>query len=99
MTPTRANGRRAGATDPDRTGDRFRELATVIRQNAVRTWVDDRLDHPTAENLAYLAKFAYLTGLINKSEIGAYLGLDRAQVKALVRRWYEEHRKSGCGMC
>ncbi|MBU0516410.1 MAG: hypothetical protein KJ621_16760 [Proteobacteria bacterium] len=79
--------------------ERFGQLAAVIRQNAVRTWVDDRLDEPSAENLTYLAKFAYLTGLINKSEIGTYLDLDRAQVKALVRKWYEEHRKTGCGMC
>ncbi len=71
----------------------------MIRDNAVKTWVDDRLDAPSLDNLTYLVKFAYLTGLITKAEIRDYLVLDRTQVKHLVRKWYDEHRRKGCGMC
>jgi hypothetical protein len=79
--------------------ERFARLAALIRRNAVRTWVDDRLDDPSPENLTYLVKFAYLTGLINKAQIRDYLDMDRIQAKKQVREWYDQHRQKGCGMC
>jgi hypothetical protein len=99
MTPSRVVERRADGASSERMADRFARLADLIRANAVGTWVDDRLDAPGPENLTYLAKFAYLTGLITKAQIRDYLDVDRNQAKLLVRGWYDEHRRKGCGMC
>jgi len=77
----------------------FDELVKLIRDQEVVDWVVERLAERTPENLEYLAQFAYMTGLINKAEIKRHLGLDARQAKALVRRWYDHHRRTGCGLC
>ena len=74
-------------------------MARLIRRNAVRAWVDEYLDQPSPQNLQYLVKFAYMTGLINKAQIRHYLQIDRLESKKLVRKWYDEHRETGCGTC
>ena len=47
------------------------------------------------ESLIYLCKFAFFTGILTKSQIGELLGADRAELKGLVRSWYDDHRRKG----
>lgn len=77
----------------------FDGLVKIIRDQEVIDWVVERLSDRTEENLVYLTKFAYMTGLINKAEIKRYLGVDSQEAKRLVRSWYDEHREKGCGIC
>lgn len=74
-------------------------LAARIRAQGAGQWLDGRLDVLDRDALVYLCKFAFMTAMITKREIGAILGLDRAELKALVRGWYDDHRAKGCGMC
>jgi hypothetical protein len=77
----------------------FAGLVKLIRDQEVVNWVVDKVAQPTPENLVYLAKFAYMTGLINKAGLKTYLGVDGIEAKRLVRRWYDDHRRRGCGTC
>ena len=77
----------------------FDRLIALIREQEVVNWVVDKVDQRTQENLVYLAKFAYMTGLINKVDIKALLGVDSKKAKELVKQWYTDHRERGCGTC
>ena len=77
----------------------FDRLVKIIRDQEVVNWVVDRIEDRTPETLTYLAKFAYMTGLINKAEIKRFLNLDSRAVKKLVKSWYDDHRERGCGTC
>ena len=77
----------------------FDRLVALIREQEVVNWVVDKVDQRTRDNLVYLAKFAYMTGLINKVDIKTYLGVDSREAKELVKQWYTDHRERGCGTC
>lgn len=77
----------------------FDRLIKLIREQEVVNWVLDKIDDRTPENLVYLAKFAYMTGLINKVDIKHLLKVDSKRAKELVRQWYTDHRERGCGTC
>jgi hypothetical protein len=65
-------------------------------------WAQERLDAlggPSQESLIYLCKFCFFTALFTKSQIGQILKADRAEVKFLVKSWYNDHRAKGCGTC
>lgn len=77
----------------------FDKLVAIIKAQEVLDWVLDRIEDRSEENLIYLTKFAYMTGVINKAEIKRFLGVDSKGAKALVRQWYNDHREKGCGTC
>ena len=74
-------------------------LAKRIRDQGAGQWLESKLDRLDRDTLVYLCKFAFMTALITKAEIAAILSLDRAEIRALVRGWYDDHRAKGCGMC
>lgn len=74
-------------------------LLKSIRAQGVEGWLREISDPPTLEDLVYLCKFAFFTGIVTKSEIARLLQADRAERKALVRSWYDEYREKGCGAC
>ncbi len=78
---------------------RFAGLSRIIRAQGVVDWVADKLASPTEDNLLKLAKFAYMTGLINKADLKRHLAVDAAGARALVAQWYKDHREKGCGIC
>ena len=86
------------ADDPS-IAPRFHKLHRRIQAQGVEDWLKDLPPTPDLESLTYLCKFAFFTALITKSEIGAILGLDRKERRLLVKSWYDDHRKKGCGTC
>ncbi len=77
-------------------------LVARVEAAGVKGWAQARLDAlggPSLESLVYLCKFCFFTALLTKAQIGGVLGADRAEVKALVRSWYDDHRAKGCGTC
>jgi hypothetical protein len=77
-------------------------LVGRIEAAGVMRWAREKLDAlggPSLESLVYLCKFCFFTALVTKAQIGQILGADRAEVKALVRSWYDDHRAKGCGTC
>ena len=79
--------------------DSFDRLVRIIKDQEVVDWVLDRIEDRTEETLTYLAKFAYMTGLINKADIKRLLRVDSKEAKRLVKQWYTDHREKGCGTC
>ena len=78
---------------------RHRQLRASIVAQGVEGWLSDIADEPSRESLIYLCKFAFFTGILTKSQISELLGADRAELKGLVRSWYDDHRRKGCGTC
>lgn len=78
---------------------RHRQLRASIATQGVEGWLSEIADEPSRESLIYLCKFAFFTGILTKSQIGELLGADRAELKGLVRGWYDDHRRKGCGTC
>ena len=87
--------------DPDHPdiARRHQQLRRAIAARGVEGWLADKADHPSVDSLIYLCKFAFFTGILTKSQIGECLGADRAELKDLVRGWYDDHRRKGCGTC
>ncbi len=78
---------------------RHAELLARIRAQGVEGWLSEKAQPPSLDSLVYLCKFAYFTGMLQKSQIGAILGVSRDELKRLVRAWYDDHRQKGCGTC
>ncbi len=74
-------------------------LRARLAQEGVDAWLKEGRVTPDVAGLVYLAKFAYFTGQITKREIAELLGLDPRERRELVKSWYDEHRKRGCGTC
>lgn len=83
---------------PDITA-RHNQLRRAIAAQGVEGWLSDKADHPSVDSLVYLCKFAFFTGILTKSQIGGLLEADRAELKSLVKSWYDDHRAKGCGTC
>lgn len=74
-------------------------LLARIKAQGVEAWLSPKAQPADLESLTYLCKFAYFTGMLQKAEIGAILGLSREERKQMVRAWYDDHREKGCGTC
>lgn len=77
-------------------------LVGRIEAAGVRQWAQEKLEKlggPSLESLVYLCKFCFFTGILTKAQIGQFLGADRAELRALVKSWYDDHRAKGCGTC
>ena len=77
----------------------FDGLARLIESQGAGQWIEERIHERDEATLVYLAKFAYMTGLINKAALKTYLDVDSKQAKELVKQWYKDHREKGCGTC
>jgi len=86
------------ATDPE-IPSLHQQLHLRIAAQGVEGWLSDKAGPAGLESLVYLCKFAFFTGILTKAEIGRVLGADRAELKALVKGWYDDHRAKGCGTC
>lgn len=74
-------------------------LKRLIDAHGVEQWTNGKAAEPTLDSLVYLCKFGFFTGILTKAQIGRTLGLDRAELKAMVKGWYDDHRAKGCGTC
>lgn len=70
-----------------------------IKDAGVASWLNDEKLVPSRDGLIYLCKFAFFTSLITKAELGRLLQLDKNERKQMVKGWYDDHRKKGCGTC
>lgn len=77
----------------------FDGLVRLIKSQGAGQWIEERVQDRDEATLTYLGKFAYMTGLLNKADLKAYLDVDSRQAKELVRQWYKDHREKGCGTC
>ena len=84
--------------DP-RIPEHYHSLMRLIEAQGVRQWTEDKVHGPDLAGLVYLCKFGFFTGILTKAQIGQILGLDRADLKHLVKSWYDDHRARGCGTC
>ncbi len=78
---------------------KFQSLRDRIAAQGVEQWLAEKADQPSRDSLVYLCKFGFFTGILTKAEIAEILGLDRAERKALIKSWYDDHREKGCGTC
>lgn len=78
---------------------RHRRLRAAIAAQGVEGWLRDIAEQPSRDSLIYLCKFAFFTGILTKAQIGDILEADRGELKALVKSWYDDHRRKGCGTC
>jgi hypothetical protein len=77
-------------------------LLVRVQGAGVMAWAKERLerlDGPNLESVTYLCKFCYFTALLTKAQIAQALDLDRAELRNLVKGWYDDHRAKGCGTC
>lgn len=74
-------------------------LRRAIAAQGVEGWLSEKAQPVGLDSLIYLCKFAFFTGILTKSQIGRFLGADRAELRALVKGWYDDHRARGCGTC
>jgi len=74
-------------------------LARRIEAQGAGQWLEGRIERLDRDTLLYLCKFAFMTALITKAQIAEMLQLDRQELKLLVRGWYDDHRRKGCGIC
>jgi hypothetical protein len=51
------------------------------------------------ENLEGLVKFAYFGGFIDMAGVRRLLRVDKAEIRGLLVKWYEEVREQGCWLC
>lgn len=77
----------------------FDDLYQLIVKQGVEQWTEERDPQPDLEGLVYLCKFSFFTAILTKAEIARILDIDRAELKKLVKSWYDDHREKGCGTC
>ena len=78
---------------------KFHMLFERIKALGVEQWTKDRDPQPDREGLIYLCKFGFFTGMLTKAQIGRILQMEHTERKLLVKGWYDDHRKRGCGTC
>lgn len=77
----------------------FQRVLALIRAQGVEQWTQGKIDGPNLDGLLYLCKFAFFTAVLTKKQIADILDLDRDEMRGMVRGWYEDHRRKGCGAC
>lgn len=77
----------------------FRYVLGLIRAQGVEQWTEGKIDGPDLAGLVYLCKFGFFTAVLTKKQIADILGLDRRELRELVKGWYDDHRRKGCGTC
>ena len=77
----------------------FHILFARIKAMGVEQWTADKNPQPDLDGLVYLCKFGFFTGMLTKAQIGEILQMQPRERKLLVRGWYDDHRRKGCGTC
>lgn len=79
--------------------DNCLSLIRLIQAQGAGQWLEGRTERLDRDTLLYLCKFAFMTALVTKAQMAVILEADRQELKQLVRGWYDDHRRKGCGMC
>jgi len=77
----------------------FRQVREIIQAEDMWERVPERAREFSPENLEGLVKFAYFGGFIDMAGVRRLLGVEKAAMRQLLVRWYEEVREQGCWLC
>ncbi len=77
----------------------FAQVREVIQAEEMWERVPEWAREFSPENLEGLVKFAYFGGFIDLAAVRRLLMVDKAAVKPLLAKWYEEVRQQGCWLC
>ena len=77
----------------------FHQVREIIRGEEMWERVPERARKFSPENLEGLVKFAYFGGFIDMAGVRRLLMTDKAAVRQLLVKWYEEVREQGCWLC
>ena len=77
----------------------FRQVREIIQAEEMWERVPERAREFSPENLEGLVKFAYFGGFIDMAGVRRLLGVDKAAMRPLLVKWYEEVREQGCWLC
>ena len=77
----------------------FHQVGEIIRAEDMWERVPERARECSPENLEGLVKFAYFGGFIDMAGVRRLLGVEKAQMRQLLVKWYEEVREQGCWLC
>ena len=77
----------------------FHQVREIIRAEEMWERVPERAREFSPENLEGLVKFAYFGGFIDMAGVRRLLGVEKAQMRQLLVKWYEEVREQGCWLC
>jgi hypothetical protein len=77
----------------------FYQVREIIRAEEMWERVPERVRECSPENLESLVKFAYFGGFIDMAGVRRLLGVEKAEMRRLLVKWYEEVREQGCWLC
>ncbi len=77
----------------------FHRVREIIQSEEMWERVPEAARKFSPENLEGLVKFAYFGGFIDLAAVRRLLMVDKAAVKPLLAKWYEEVRQQGCWLC
>ena len=77
----------------------FHQVREIIRSEEMWERVPERARGCSPENLEGLVKFAYFGGFIDMAGVRRLLGVEKAHLRQLLVKWYEEVREQGCWRC
>ena len=77
----------------------FHQVREIIRAEEMWERVPERARECSPENLEGLVKFAYFGGFIDMAGVRRLLGVEKARLRQLLVKWYEEVREQGCWLC
>ena len=77
----------------------FQQVREIIRAEDMWERVPERAREFSPENLEGLVKFADFGGFIDMAGVRRLLGVEKAAMRQLLVKWYEEVREQGCWLC
>ena len=77
----------------------FRQVRSIIEADEMWERVPEWAREFSPENLEGLVKFAYFGGFIDMAGVRRLLILEKANLRQLLVKWYEEVREQGCWLC
>ncbi|OGR28039.1 MAG: hypothetical protein A2139_02025 [Desulfobacca sp. RBG_16_60_12] len=77
----------------------FHQVREIIQAEEMWERVPERAREFSPENLEGLVKFAYFGGFIDMAGVRRLLGVEKAAMRQLLVKWYEEVREQGCWLC
>jgi hypothetical protein len=77
----------------------FQQVREIIQAEEMWERVPVRAREFSPENLEGLVKFAYFGGFIDMAGVRRLLAVDKAAMRPLLAKWYNEVREQGCWLC
>jgi hypothetical protein len=77
----------------------FHQVREIIQAEEMWERVPESARQCSPENLEGLVKFAYFGGFIDMAAVRRLLRTDKAAMRRLLAKWYEEVREQGCWLC